>query len=185
MVLATRGNLARGAAVAGREDLPVLQVWDRSLDGGAESDDASVVDLVASGAFLTRWFACRGEHAGAHVAKIANALPFCEGLGEWGRVPGVHVVAGARDGLGHREQFSGQGGCNLQVAAGVAVLAGKHGGIQHYALVRHVLSPLFRPMILAGPLSEGFGCSLPSDRQLTEAVRDSSLDYRGLVEWAC
>ena len=122
------GEGAEGAAVAGGEDLPVFQVRDRSLDGGAELADALVVDLVSGGAFLARGFASRGEHAGADVAQIAHALPLGEGFGEVGLPPGVHVVAGARDGFGDREQVPAQCGGDLQVEAGVTVLAREHRG---------------------------------------------------------
>jgi hypothetical protein len=60
--------------------------------------------------------------------QISEALAFGEGLGKVGLAPGVHVVAGARDGCGDCEEIPGESGGDLQVEAGVAVLAGEQGG---------------------------------------------------------
>ncbi len=57
-----RGEAAGWAAVAGGEDLPVLQVGYGPFHGGAEPADGLVEVLVGHGSFSCGWLAAAGEH---------------------------------------------------------------------------------------------------------------------------
>lgn len=116
------------AAVAGGEELPVLEVRDRSLDGGAQGADGLVEDLVGCGSFLAWWLALAGDEAGADVAEVTYRLAVGEQGGEARITPGASVVPGTRHRGRDREKSALQSGGDLQVEPGVAVLAAEELG---------------------------------------------------------
>ena len=68
------GEFFEASAVAFGEDLPVLQVCDAVLDGGAETGDGFVESLLPITSGLIRCFLDRRDHGGGGVGGICNPL---------------------------------------------------------------------------------------------------------------